>query len=740
MISFSSLLTEVPGIGPKIAQKLSKLKLYTVKDALYYFPFRYQDFSKISKISELSAGQIATIYGKIEKVNVYKTPRRHMWIVEATISDQTGKIKAIWFNQKFLAKTLKEGRAGNFAGKVSADGKKLLFQNPIFEIISNQFQETRHTARIVPIYPQTSGVTSKMLRFVLSKIIPFFKNAPEFLPKEVVEKFNFPPLAKAFSEIHFPTTIESAKEAEKRFAFQDLFLLQLINASKRHFLSQQKSFVCNYSPEFIKELFGYIPFELTLSQKKCLYEILEDLKKPHPTGRLLQGDVGSGKTIVAAIASLVVAQNGNQTAFMAPTEVLANQHYQTFKKYFSSPKKSNQKEAQEPLACGVALLTSAQSLVFYGDGLEAQLSKKELIAQIKSGKIKIIIGTHSLIQKQVEFKNLAFVVIDEQHRFGVSQRAMLASKLSLTRKQDDQPVLMPHLLSMSATPIPRTLAMTIFGDLDLSIINQMPKNRKPVITKIVGPSGRQKAYDFIAQQIHLGRQAFVICPRIDPGQVTNDWTLEGTDIFEQRLALSQRQFSLLETRSVKEEYEKLSKKTFPDFRIAMLHGRMKPSEKQKIMDDFKEGKYDILVSTSVIEVGIDVSNATIMMIEGAERFGLSQLYQFRGRVGRGEHQSYCFLFSDINSKSTLARMRALANAKSGFELAEIDLKLRGPGQFLGQEQSGFPDLAMKAIQNSQLVQAAKESAYEIIKSDPKLKNHPYLATYVKMFQEQTHLE
>jgi ATP-dependent DNA helicase RecG len=697
-------LTEVKGVGQKIAQKLAKLKIHTVKDLLYYFPFRYQDFSKISKISQLSEGEVATIYAKIEKISLYKTPRRKMWILEATISDDTGQMKAIWFNQKFLINTLKEGKTANFAGKVTTEGKKFIFQNPIFEIISDEFQETRHTARLVPIYPQTNGVTSKMLRFVLSKVIPLTKNIAEFLPKEVVEKFNFPTLSEAFLQIHFPQSVESAKNAQKRFAFQDLFLLQLINASERYSLSQQKSFSCNYTPEFVKKLFAYIPFELTFSQKKALYEILQDLQKNYPTSRLLQGDVGSGKTIVAAIAALVVAHNKKQSVFMAPTEVLARQHYETFKKYFEEFKE------------GVALLTSDQAVVFFGDNLESNIKKKDLISQIKNNKVKIIIGTHSVIQKNVSFGDVAFVVIDEQHRFGVKQRAQLVSGKEIV----------PHFLSMSATPIPRTLAMTIFGDLNLSIISELPKNRKPVITKAVSAANRQKAYDFIAQQIRAGRQAFVICPRIEP----NDPFLVPT----------KRQLSNLEVRSVKEEYERLSKKIFPDFKIAMLHGQMKSDEKQKIMQDFKDRKYDILVSTSVIEVGIDVPNATIMMIEGSEHFGLSQLYQFRGRVGRGEHQSYCFLFSDINSKTTNQRIRALINAKNGFELAEIDLKLRGPGQFLGEEQTGLPDLAMKAIQNPQLVKTARDVAWSIISTDPSLKNHPYLAAYVKMFKNQIHLE
>ncbi|MFA6352799.1 MAG: ATP-dependent DNA helicase RecG [Candidatus Paceibacterota bacterium] len=709
MTSFSTPLTEIKGIGIKIAQKLSYLKLRTVKDALYYFPFRYQDFSKIEKIANLQEGQIATVYGKIIKTSIYKTWKKKMWIVESTIEDETGKLKAVWFNQKFLINTLKEDLTGNFAGKVVFDKKHPTMQSPMFEMLSSEFQETKHTGRLVPIYSQTTGITSKMLRFVLSKIIPLFSDTPEFLPGEIVDKFDFPPLGRAFSDIHFPQNLEDAKRAEQRFSFQDLFLLQIVNESERQKAIQSKAYSFDYNPDFIKKLFTYLPFELTLAQKKSLYEILEDLKKSHPTSRLLQGDVGSGKTIVAAIASLVVATEGRQTVFMAPTEILANQHYQTFKKFY------------EEFSKGVALITSSSHKMFFGDGLESEVDKKTALENIKKGKVKIIIGTHSVIQKYVKFNNLSFVVVDEQHRFGVNQRA------ELINKSGNKEGLLPHFLSMSATPIPRTLALTAFGDLELSIINQMPKDRKPIITKIVSSQDRQKAYDFIREQIKIGRQAFVNCPRIEPSEVEAE-------------SLTFRQRINLDVKSVKEEYEKLSKKIFSDLNVGMLHGRLKSVEKNKIISDFKDKKIDVLVSTSVVEVGIDVPNATIMMIEGSENFGLSQLYQFRGRVGRGEYQSFCFLFTDISSKSTYARMKALVNAKNGFELAEIDLKLRGPGQFLGQEQAGLPDLAMKAIQNPELVKSARELAKQILEKDSLLKENPYLAAYVKQFREQVHLE
>lgn len=711
MISFSQPLTEIKGIGPRIALKLAKLKIRTVKELLYYFPFRYQDFSQIKKIAQLSEGEVATVYGKITEVKLYRTWKKKMWIVEALIDDNTGKLKAVWFNQKFLIRSLKKGLSGNFSGKITFEGKKPLMQNPVFEILSNEFQETKHTARLVPIYPQTVGVTSKMIRFVISKVIPLLEEVKEFLPEKIIQELNLPPLKKAFVDIHFPKTLTEAQKAIQRFSFQDLFLLQLINASEKHQLLSKKAYSCPYQIEQIKKIISSLPFELTLSQKKALYEILEDLKKDYPTSRLLQGDVGSGKTIVAAIAALIVAQNQKQTVFMAPTEVLASQHYQTFKKFF------------DDISCGIVLLTSSQAKIFFGKGLESQVSKKEVLQQIEKGKVKIIIGTHSVIQKKVNFFNLAFVVIDEQHRFGVKQRAQLINKKG-TREE-----FLPHLLSMSATPIPRTLALTVFGDLELSLINELPKNRKPIITKAISPSQRQKAYEFIREQIKKGRQAYVICPRIEP-------SLEN----EEEKQLSFKEKINLEVKSVKEEYEKLSKKIFPDLKIGMLHGKMKAQEKNKVISDFRDGKIDILVSTSVVEVGIDVPNANIMVIEGSEHFGLAQLYQFRGRVGRGEHQSYCFLFSNLQPKTTQQRMKALIQAKNGLQLAEIDLKLRGPGQFLGEEQTGMPDLAMKALQNPQLVKVARETAYSLIEQDPQLKNHPYLAAYLKNFKEEIHLE
>jgi len=705
MSLLSQQLTDISGVGASLAQKLSKLDILTVKDILYHFPFRYQDFSVISPIADVREGDTATVFGLIEKVSVRRTWKRKMWLVEITITDETGSLRAVWFNQKYLAAVFKEGMGINLAGTILTDGKKMYLSNPVYEIISKSLEHTRHTGRIVPVYPETRGITSKAIRLVLSKIIDRLDEVDEFLPETIIQKYNLPHLAHAFRSIHFPSSLEDADHALNRFAFQDLFLLQLLKTSHKYEQKKHRAHAIKQDKTYTKKLIENIPFSLTEAQTKTLEEIFNDLSNPHPTSRLLQGDVGSGKTVVAALAALLVAHRGYQSVFMAPTEVLAWQHYRAFSSLFGT------------LDHGVALLTSSQSRLTFGDNLETTLSKKELLEKIKSGSVSIIIGTQSVIQKNVSFKDAALVIIDEQHRFGVRQRATLS---------DTMHGAFPHLLSMSATPIPRTLALTVFGDLELSVIDELPKNRKKIITKIVTPSQRQHAYRFVDEQIDAGRQCFVICPRIEPP--------------DPEQPLTPRQKTMLEVRSVTEEYEKLSKHIFPSRQVAMLHGRLKAKEKTAIMERFKNKEFDILVSTSVVEVGVDIPNASIMLIEGSEFFGLAQLYQFRGRVGRGEHQSYCFLFTDSRSALTKERLNALITAKNGFELAEIDLRLRGPGQFLGHEQTGIPDLAMKSLQNPNLVTNARKEAILLLEKNPSLEEHPYLATYLQLFGQQIHEE
>lgn len=699
-------LSKISGITPKFVGKLAKLKICTVRDLLWHFPFRYDDFSKIIPIAELLPNQPATIHGVVQKIGLRRTFKKHLVLVEAIIVDESGGVRAVWFNQAYLLKTLKPGTQANFAGKIIESKSDLYLSNPVYEVtsshgISGAISGPRHTAGIIPVYPETRGVTSKLLRYILKPLLSEIPHMEDFLPKEILEKNKLPDINLAIKKIHFPLRPVDAEAAKKRFAFENLFLLQLNNLKIKSELAEQKSAPIEIDQEYLSRIISKLPFILTNSQKEVLNEVVLDIQKGRPMNRLLQGDVGSGKTVIAAIAAILAAKNGKQTAILAPTEVLAQQHYRTINKIFGEFEKE------------IAILTGSSK-------------KKDVVKKIESGETKIIIGTHAIIQKSVKFNKLALVIVDEQHRFGVDQRA------ALLNAEKNSEMLIPHLLSMSATPIPRTLALTIYGDLDLSIINELPAGRKPIITKIVDPDKRKNAYDFIKEQILKGRQAFVICPRIEASAKNEDE--------EDRKILTPAQQKMLDLKSVKEEFEKLSHKIFPDLKIAMLHGKMKNTEKENIMKDFLDKKYDILVSTSVVELGVDVQNATIMMIEGADRFGLSQLYQFRGRVGRGEHQSFCLLFTDSESETTLYRLDSLLTAKNGFELAEKDLELRGPGQFLGKEQTGLPDVAMDALKNIELVKAAKASAEELLSNDPEFAQHPLLAERFKEFKTKIHLE
>lgn len=752
-------LLGIRGISPGFIKSLEKMGIKTLRDLLWHFPARYEDFSKIYKITELEPGQHATIQGAVEDIAIRRTWKKRITIVEATIVDESGSIRAVWFNQPYLASTLRPGRMANFAGKVSlSDEGEVYLSHPAYELLANSKaqsanQETKHTARLVPIYPETKGLTSKGIRFLVQPVLRNIQRLEEWLPTEVLAENHFPEINKTLRDIHFPENIEEAETAKRRFEFEDLFLLQLYNFSQKLKLAKEKAPELKTDIEWLKNAIAKLPYELTLSQKKSLWEIVQDFSRPSPMNRLLQGDVGSGKTVVATLAAVIAAKNGYESAFMAPTEVLARQHFETLKGLFGGIVRGEQPST--------ALLTSSDSKVFYENDAETDVRKEDLLAKIKNGEIKVVIGTHALIEEEVKFRNLGFVVVDEQHRFGVKQRARIA--------RQNSSALAPHFLSMSATPIPRTLMMTVFGDLDISLITELPAGRKEIITQIVSPAERKKAYDFIRAQAKEGRQIFVIYPRIEPsanGPLRQSYSAaegeprpagreaskapaspklqrgeQGADqkADAKRSAISATRL-LWDVKSVKEEYEKLSKKIFPDLRVGMLHGKLKPKDKEAVMRNFRERKTDILVSTSVIEVGVDIPNATIMMIEGADRFGLAQLYQFRGRVGRAEHQSYCLLFTDSSAESTQNRLKALIDAKNGFELAEYDLKFRGPGEFLGEEQSGMPDYAMRALQNPGLVKASREAAAAILRESPTLKNHPRLQQKFGEFLEKIHLE
>ncbi len=679
--------------GPAAIKKLAKLKIKTVRDLLYHFPSRYDDFSNFTPISEIKPSNQLSARGVILNAKNIRIFRRNMVLTEITVEDDTGAIKSVWFNQPYLLAQFKPGRLINLSGKVAVNKGRLCFSNPAYEIVGygeiKRKQEALHTGRLVPVYPETSGISSRWLRFAVMPMLKFANQLPDVLPDEVKKTYRLLNLNFALEQIHFPKSRQNAEMAKNRFAFEELFILQLFMGLERLKLAKQNAPIIKFHETPIKKFVEHLPYKLTDDQKKASWQIIKDIGESNPMNRLLEGDVGSGKTIVAAMAAYLTALNGFQAAFMVPTEILSRQH---FEKIWPMLEKSK---------ISVGLLTSSEARIS-----GKKTGKKEFLKEIENGNIKIIVGTHSLIQKNVFFNNLALVIIDEQHRFGVGQRAALA---------DHHKETIPHLLSMTATPIPRTLGLTIWGDLDLSLIKEMPKGRISIITKIVPPEKRDRTYEFIKDEIKKGRQTFVVCPLIEESEK-------------------------LETRAAKKEYERLKTEIFPNLKIGLLHGRMKAKEKEKIMSEFLSGDLNILVTTSVVEVGIDVPNATVMMIEGADRFGLASLYQFRGRVGRSEHQSYCLLLTDSSLASVNERLKAIESAQSGFELAERDLELRGPGDFAGVRQSGLPDLAMASLTDMELVMNTREAAKQIFDTDSSLKKYPALASRLSEFRNKIHLE
>ena len=691
MLSLSSPIEEISKIGPAYLKKLHRLKIKTVRDLFLHFPHRYDDFSHFTSINQLQINQTVTVQGKVAKIN--STPRnqwRKISITEALIEDGTGTIKAVWFNQPYLTQTLKLGVKINLSGKIARVKTAFSFSNPAYEIINKQ--DFTHTGRLVPIYHETAGLSSRYLRYIIKPLLYLTETADDFLPEEIKKEFGLGNLNQSIQQIHFPSDALSAQKARRRLAFNELFLIQLNTLRQKKELDKKRATVISFNQKLIKSFVKKLPFKLTDDQRIAAWEIFQDIGKNKPMNRLLDGDVGSGKTITALMTALQTAKVGYQTALMAPTEILARQHFQTFQNFLK----------EQDL--NIALLTSSESVI----NDTKKIARVKLKKQIAEGKVGIIIGTHSLIQESVFFKNLALAIVDEQHRFGVAQRAALQK--NIYEMKDGLPTI-PHLLSMTATPIPRTLALTIYGDLDISLIKEMPKGRQKVITKIVAPAGHQKTYDFIKNQIEQKKQVFVICPLIEK--------------------LDE------EIKSVTKEYKKLSEEIFPHFNVAMLHGKLKPKEKETIMKEFSEGIIDILVSTSVVEVGVDVPNATVMLIEGAERFGLAQLHQFRGRIGRGDAQSYCFIATSHKNAKVSGRLKAIVKCHNGFELAEKDLKLRGPGDFTGVRQWGLPDLVMASLNDLELVKQTRQAAKTILE-----KNFltPPIKKELKKFQTALHLE
>jgi len=715
-------IEKIPRIGPVYQKRLKKMGIKTVQELILHFPYRYDDFSKISLISEVKAGEAFCVQGKILEIKTNRTWKRRMFLTNAIIEDKSGAIKVIWFNQPYLINTLKEGDSVCLAGKAVRGENGLYLANPAYEKLYEDKNLT-HTGRLVPVYPETQGLSSRWLRFILKSLIFKIQNELEDpLPEKIRIQNKLLPFKKAVWQIHFPDSLNSAEKAQERFSFEEIFFIELFVLRERMKMAQQRGIAVPIKIDLIKKFIDSLPFKLTDAQKKCSWQILKDTEKRRPMNRLLEGDVGSGKTIVAAIAALNTAKAGFQVAFMAPTEILAKQHFQEVSKLIKD------------FNLNIGLLTGKTdkfvSKKLKNDVIE--ISRNKLLEKAINGEISILIGTHALIQDKVKFKNLALVILDEQHRFGVEQRA----KLIADKKQKEIKAV-PHLLSMTATPIPRTLALTIYGDLDLSLIDQLPKGRKKIITKIISPANRNKAYDFVRQQAKERRQIFVICPRIEP-QNNN---LNVKNLSKSKLTRKKRAvLSWAEVKAVKEEYEKLTKEIFPDLKVGMLHGKIASKEKEKIMKDFKNKKIDILVSTSVVEVGVDIPEATVMMIEGAERFGLAQLHQFRGRVGRSKYQSFCLLFTDSPAKKTHQRLKALISSENGFALSEKDLEIRGPGNLTGTRQWGIPDLAMSALKDIFLVEKTRKTAEEVLKEDPLLKNYPLLEERLKKFSQKIHLE
>ena len=736
MIDLSTKVEEVPKIGSAYQKKLKKFGIKTVQDLLFYFPARYDDFSEIVSIktARQRLGETVCVQGQILEIENKNTFKKYMTMTEAKIQDDSGEIKVIWFNQPYLEKSLREDDFVCLAGKVSLFKEGIFLNNPSYERINGmgENEELTHTGRIVPVYSETRGVTSRWLRYVIKPLLyRFVEQIQESLPEEIIKKYKFLPVQEAVWQLHFPDSFDHADAAKSRFSFEELFLIQMNVLKERIKLMLKKSSACPMDAKLMKEFTDSLPFQLTDSQKKCAFAILKDLEKTVPMSRLLEGDVGSGKTVVGAMAALSAIKNGHQVAFMAPTEILAKQHFKTVS------------ELLKNFNVRVGMLTGKDARITK-DGETFEISKKSFNGDLENGQIDIAIGTHSLIQKGVNFKDLGLVILDEQHRFGVEQRDHLIKNKKLV----------PHLLSMTATPIPRTLALTAYGDLDLSLIDEMPKNRKKVKTIIVEPGQRKEAYEFIKKEVGEGKGVFVIYPKIESqasklkeiieknGPITGSFVPQNypSISFGAGGPMSLASLAINEVKALKEEYERLSKEIFPDLRITMLHGKMKAPEKERIMLDFKKGEIDILLSTSVVEVGVDVPRATIMMIEGAERFGLSQLHQFRGRVGRSDMQSYCFLFTTDPSMLNRKRLKALVESNNGFELAEKDLEIRGPGSLYGTQQWGIPDMAMQGLTNIFLVEKTRAAAKEILEKDPELKNYPMLHERLKQFQTRIHFE
>jgi ATP-dependent DNA helicase RecG len=718
MLTLSSPIDQLIRLKEDIKIGLKKLGIHTVEDLLYHFPSRYADESQYVSIQGLAEGATVTVRGTIKKISAKKSWKTKTAMSEAIIEDVSGTLPVVWFNQPYLANMLHVGNTIELTGKVSVYKDKLAMVNPStreekalpIDSHDSLFGSDEH-ATLTPVYPETKGVSSLWIHHAVTRALSLIENMPDHLPASVLEQYSLPSLKTALIWVHGPKTKDDAIVARKRFAFDEIFSINLARQKERLEIKEQIA----YSIQDVdtNDFISRLGFPLTDAQKKSIDHILQDMTKDVPMSRLLEGDVGSGKTAVAAVAAYATVMNrpgvekkqtfgSLQVAYMAPTEILATQHFESFIDLFRHT------------GISIALITGSgckkfPSKVASNKDNWTNISRAQLSKWIANGEIPIVIGTHALIQKSLTFKHLALAIIDEQHRFGLNQRKGLAKKDSH----------FPHLLSMTATPIPRTLALTIYGDLDISLLDQLPAGRKQVDTVLVMPDKREEVYENIRTILQQGRQAYVICPRINESDKDTARALQ--------------------MKNVVTEAKRLQEKVFPEFRVGILHSKMTKEKKEEAMEEFVNHEIDILVATSVVEVGVNVPNATAIIIEGAERFGLSQLHQLRGRVQRSSHQPYCYLFADAKSERTQERMKLFTSAKNGFELAEYDLQLRGSGELTGTDQWGVSDIGMEALRNLKLVEAARQAAITLITEDPLLVKHTVLNSRIKKY-EKMHFE
>lgn len=700
---------------------LARLSIHTVEDLLYHFPTRYGDSAEARAISSLAKGETAVIYGEITHLKASKGWRSKIPMAEGTITDASGlSIKAVWFNQPYIAKMTREKSLVRAEGKVAERKGTLYLSNPKLEHISavpagageSLFGKEGESHILYPVYPESRGISSNWIYHTIQKIFRagVHEALADSIPEIILKKYNLPSLSSALIWIHTPQKQGDAIAARKRFSFEEVFYIQLEKQRERRAWKSGSSYLIDPDPEKVKEFVARFPFTLSRAQQRAIDSILSDMQSGEPMSRLLEGDVGSGKTAVAATTVYAVAttrpkgrtSGSLQIAYMCPTEILATQHFESFIQYFRH------------LPIQVGLITGRGCRKFpskVNPSGWTDISRAQLKKWVANGEIPILIGTHALIEKSVVFKDLAYTVIDEQHRFGTTQRQKLVTKHRST----------PHLLSMTATPIPRTLALTAFGDLDLSLLDEMPAGRKPIVTTIVMPDTRDNMYKEVQRELEAGRQAYVICPRIDEPDPTKELAVQA--------------------KSVKEEAKRLKKHVFQKYEIGILHSKMKDDEKERVMQAFQDGTIHILVATSVVEVGVNVPNATVIVIEGAERFGLAQLHQLRGRVIRSNHQAYCFVYAETAGEKTRERLSALTTAKNGFELAEFDLKFRGTGDLSGKRQWGISDIGMEAIQNLRMVEAARTEVTQTLSEDPDLIASPLMrAELTRRNAQKIHFE